>query len=102
MCAALNQLYDILEYVSFKELKADIIHQMSLTIHEYVRVKSHIGDEFFTVMPKVRTDISFKTMIGQYGDMEKTKTFMSKSFSVCSETLTYGKLKMDHLIWLHW
>ncbi len=26
-------------------------------------------------MPKVRTDISFKTMIGQYGDMEKTKTF---------------------------
>ncbi|MDG2198459.1 MAG: hypothetical protein P8O70_16580 [SAR324 cluster bacterium] len=75
MFEALNQLDDILEYVSFKELKADIIHQMSLTIHEYVRVKSHIGEEFFSVMPKVRTDISFKTMIGQYGDMEKSKTF---------------------------
>lgn len=75
MFEALNQLDDILEYVSFKELKADIIHDMSLTIHEYVQVKAHIGEEFFTVMPKVRSDISFKTMIGQYGEMERTKTF---------------------------
>jgi hypothetical protein len=79
---ALNQLDDILAYVSFKELKADIIHDMSRTIKEYVRTKPGIqNDEFFKVCEKVRSDISFKTMVGQYGAMEQSKTFYEqKSF----------------------
>ena len=71
----LNQLDDILEFVNFKELKADIIHDMSRTIQEYMAIKDGIAPEFFTISPKARADISFKTMIGQYGEMEKTRSF---------------------------
>ncbi|MBF0289845.1 MAG: hypothetical protein HQM14_18685 [SAR324 cluster bacterium] len=72
---AMNQLDDLLEYVSFKEPKADIIQNISMTIQEYVQIKSSINPLFFKVSPKVRSDISFKTMIGQFGDMEDTSTF---------------------------
>lgn len=72
---SLNQLDDLLEYVSFKEPKADIIHNMSSSIQEYIRLKKRINPLFFKVSPKVRSDISFKTMIGLFSEMEKTRTF---------------------------
>lgn len=72
---SMNQLDDLLEYVSFKEPKADIIQNLSITIRQYVKLKSGINPLFFKVSPKVRSDISFKTMIGQFGDMETTHTF---------------------------
>ncbi|MEZ7975427.1 MAG: hypothetical protein QMC48_10505 [SAR324 cluster bacterium] len=72
---ALNQLDDILEFSSFKELKADIVHDMSMTIQNYIRLKKGIAPDFFNVSPKVRADISFKTMVGQFGEMERNQSF---------------------------
>ena len=72
---ALNQLDDILEFSSFKELKADIIHDMSLTVQNYMRLKQDISPDFFKVSPRVRSDISFKTMVGQFGEMEHSQSF---------------------------
>jgi len=72
---ALNQLDDLLEYVSFKEPKADILQDMTYTIQEYIHLKSEINPVFFKVSQKIRSDISFKTMIGQFGEMERARIF---------------------------
>ncbi len=81
---ALNQLDDILEFSSFKELKADIIHDMSLTVQNYMRLKQDISPDFFKVSPRVRSDISFKTMVGQFGEMERSQSFYEqKNFMDC-------------------
>ena len=68
---AMNQLDDILEFATFKELKADIIHDISLAMCEYIDLKTQIHLDFFGVTPRARSDISFKTMIGQFSEMEK-------------------------------
>ena len=70
MFESLNQLDDILEFIDFKEVKADIISDMSRTIQNYILLKPEIHRDFFKVSPKVRTDISFKTMVGQFEEME--------------------------------
>ena len=70
MFESLNQLDDILEFIDFKEVKADIISDMSRTIQNYILLKPEIHSDFFKVSPKVRTDISFKTMVGQFEEME--------------------------------
>ncbi len=72
---ALNQFDDILEYVSFKELKADIIFDMSRTIQNYIKLKPYIHPDFFNVTPRIRSDISFKTMVGQFEEMEQSRSF---------------------------
>ena len=72
---SLNQLDDILEYVSFKELKADIINDMGATIRDYMDLKQEFDPRFFEVQQKIKNDISYKTMVGQFGDMEQTRSF---------------------------
>lgn len=72
---SLNQLDDILEYVNFKELKAEIIHYISQTVQEYLKVKHDFDPQFFRVSQKARSDISFKTMVGQFQDMETNQSF---------------------------
>ncbi len=74
MFESLNQLDDILEFIDFKEVKADIISDMSRTIQNYIILKPEIHSDFFKVSPKVRTDISFKTMVGQFEEMERNKS----------------------------
>lgn len=78
MFEAMNQLDDLLAYVSFKEPKADIIQNMSTTVQQYIHLKSSFNPEFFKVSEKIRSDISFKTMIGQFGVMEANKTFFEQ------------------------
>ena len=72
---SLNQLDDILEYVSFKELKADIINDMGETVRDYMEIKQGFDPRFFEVQQRIKNDISYKTMVGQFGDMEKTRSF---------------------------
>ncbi|MGK5093689.1 hypothetical protein WDW89_16970 [Deltaproteobacteria bacterium TL4] len=72
---SLNQLDDLLEYVSFKEPKADIIQDMNYSLQEYIRLKSRMNPNFFKVSPKIRTDISFRTLLGQFKEIERTNTF---------------------------
>ena len=100
---ALNQLDDILEFVSFKELKADIVHDMSVTLQNYIRLKKDIAPGFFKVSPKVRTDISFKTMVGQFGEMERNQSFYEqKCFrllgNVYIRLLEHGEFDLSSMV----
>ncbi|MDX2098105.1 MAG: hypothetical protein SFW36_10045 [Leptolyngbyaceae cyanobacterium bins.59] len=73
--SSLNQLDNLLEYVPLKEAKAEVIQDMATLIQEYVAVKPFINRRFFKVSAKVRSDISFKTMVGQFDEMERSRTF---------------------------
>ena len=100
---ALNQLDDILEFVSFKELKADIVHDMSMTLQNYIKLKKDIAPGFFKVSPKVRTDISFKTMVGQFGEMERNQSFYEqKCFrllgNVYIRLLEHGEFDLSSMV----
>ena len=100
---ALNQLDDILEFSSFKELKADIVHDMSMTLQNYIRLKKNIAPAFFNVTPKVRTDISFKTMVGQFGEMERNQSFYEqKCFrllgNVYIRLLEHGEFDLSSMV----
>ncbi len=75
MFEALNQLDDLLEFVAFKEPKAEIISRISLIIQNYVNVKHQLGDNFFNIRETIQNDVSFRTMKEQFAEMEKTKTF---------------------------
>ncbi|MGK5094805.1 hypothetical protein WDW89_22695 [Deltaproteobacteria bacterium TL4] len=75
MFEALNQLDDLLEYVNFKEPKADIIQDLNRSLIAYIRGKSKINPKFFLISPSIRIDISFKTLVGQFEELERTRTF---------------------------
>lgn len=74
---ALNQLDDLLEYVDFKEPKGDVMERISLSIQGYIRRKETIrkSPEFFRISNKIRPDVSFKTMTGQFEEMREKQTF---------------------------
>lgn len=75
---ALNQLDDLLAYVSFKEPKGDIMNKISLSIQHYIRYKPGFRNyqpRFFKISEKIAPDVSFKTMTAQFDDMEKSQTF---------------------------
>ena len=72
---SLNQLDNLLEYVTFKELKAEIIQDVSLLLREFVCLKPKVNPAFFKVGPVVRSDISFKTMVDQFDGIEHSRTF---------------------------
>ncbi|MBF0278595.1 MAG: hypothetical protein HQM13_12420 [SAR324 cluster bacterium] len=89
MFEAMNQLDDLLAYLTFKEPKADIIQKTSETIQHYIRVKARMNPKFFKVSTKVRSDISFKTMVGQFDAMEEKAIFFEqKCFRLLSNMYT--------------
>jgi len=75
MMEALNQLDDLLEFVSFKEPKAAIIEKIGLTIQMYIGIKKQINPAFFLLSDQSRSDISFKTLTNQFSEIEETHTF---------------------------
>lgn len=126
---SLNQLDDLLEYVTFKEPKGDIMNKISLTIQQYIAIKSDLDiykskreelrtsnknmqerisreenedndielqakleelkkelekyevSPFFLISHRIANDVSFKTMTGQFRDMERNRTlFEQKGF----------------------
>lgn len=72
---SLNQLGNLLEYLTFKEPKAQAIQNISLMIQTYITTKPNINPKFFQVGHTVCSDISFKTLIDQFEDLERSKTF---------------------------
>lgn len=72
---SLNQLENLLEYLTFKEPKAQAIQNISLMIQTYITTKPNINPKFFKVGHTVCSDISFKTLIDQFQDLERSKTF---------------------------
>lgn len=75
MFESLNQLDDLLEYVAFKEPKGDIIHKIGQTVRYYVSKKSQINPAFFRLSERIRNDISFKTMVGQFEEIQHSRIF---------------------------
>jgi uncharacterized membrane protein YhaH (DUF805 family) len=71
----LNQLDNIMYFVSFKELQAQIIINVSALLREYIRVKELFHREFFSLSHQVVTDISFQTLEIQFKEIEETQTF---------------------------
>ena len=94
MFESLNQLDDILEYVSFKELKGDIIYDMGRTMRNYLKIKPYLHPDFFRVTQKVRSDISFKTLVGQYEEMERTRSFYEQK---CFRLMNNNYIKLMEL-----
>ncbi|QUY42961.1 hypothetical protein [Acaryochloris marina] len=72
---SLNQLGNLLEYLTFKEPKAQAIQNISLMIQTFITTKPNINPKFFQVGHTVCSDISFKTLIDQFEDVERSKTF---------------------------
>lgn len=72
---SLNQLENLLEYLTFKEPKAQAIQNISLMIQTYITTKPNINPKFFKVGHTVCSDISFQTLIDQFQDLERSKTF---------------------------
>ncbi len=71
----LNQLDNIMYFVSFKELQAQIIINISALLREYIRIKELFHGEFFALSHQVVTDISFQTLEIQFREIEETQTF---------------------------
>lgn len=71
----LNQLDNILFFVTFKELQAQIIINISSIIREYLKVKELLHPDFFKMSIQVATDISFQTLEVQFKEIEDTQTF---------------------------
>ena len=60
---------------------------MSILIREYVQIKPQINSQFFQIGSSICNDISFKTMIDQFQDMERSQTFYEqKGFRVLGNT----------------
>jgi len=72
---SLNQLGNLLEYLTFREPKAQAIQNISLLIQTYITTKPEINPKFFKVGQTVCSDISFKTLIDQFQDLEQSQTF---------------------------
>jgi hypothetical protein len=94
---ALNQLDNLLEYVSFKEPKGDIINKVSQSIQAYIPIKPTLltySPDFFRISRRIGTDVSFKTMTEQFPDLERTHTFFEqKGFRLLGNA--YQKLIED-------
>jgi hypothetical protein len=79
---SMNQLDNLLDYVAFKEPRAEVIQQISRCVVEYVKLKPSISSDFFNVSNTIRKDISFRTMVNkQFDEIEQDKVFLEeKSF----------------------
>ncbi|WP_299409709.1 hypothetical protein [Acaryochloris sp. IP29b_bin.148] len=95
---SLNQLGNLLEYLTFREPKAQAIQNISLLIQTYITTKPEINPQFFKVGQTVCSDISFKTLIDQFQDLEQSKTFYEqKCFRLLGNIYVHllGDLEFD-------
>jgi hypothetical protein len=75
----INQLDNIFHYVSFKELQAQIIINLSTILRTYVKHKEHIiNPNFFLLTRSVVGDISFQTLEIQFREIEESRTFLEQ------------------------
>ncbi len=71
----INQLQDLLQYVQFKEPKAEIISKFGKSLRFYLERKRLINDRYFKLSYSVQNDISFKTLVEKFATIEKGKIF---------------------------
>ncbi len=71
----INQLHDILQYVRFKEPKADIIHKFGKSLRFYLTRKKSFPHGYFGLGGEIRKDISFRTLAAKFPQVEAEQTF---------------------------
>jgi hypothetical protein len=71
----INQLQDLLQYVQFKEPKAEIINKFGKSLRFYIERKRLFNDRYFKLSYAVQNDISFKTLVDKFSTIEKGKIF---------------------------
>ncbi len=72
---SLNQLENLLEYLSFKEPKLKIIQRLSQLLQIFIQIKPKVDPHFFEVGEAVHADVSFQTMIDQFPTLHHRATF---------------------------
>ncbi|WP_055075800.1 hypothetical protein [Pseudanabaena sp. 'Roaring Creek'] len=86
--ASLNQLDNLLSYVTLKEAQAQIIEQITELVDRYITLKPNINPQFFLIGQEVRTDISFRTTI-EFEDLERSRIFYEqKCFRLLNNAYT--------------
>jgi len=75
---SLNQLDDLLSYISFKETKSDILQLLGLLLRRYIKCKKHFPQEIFQVTETMMEDISFRTMTATLGSNDSYPLFFEK------------------------
>lgn len=86
--ASLNQLDNLLSYVTLKEAQAQIIEQITELVDRYIILKPHINPKFFLMGKEVRTDISFRTTI-EFEELERSRIFYEqKCFRLLNNAYT--------------
>jgi hypothetical protein len=71
----INQLQDLLQYVQFKEPKAEIIDKFGKSLRFYIERKKLFSDRYFKLSYSVQNDISFKTLVEKFSTIERGKIF---------------------------
>lgn len=71
----INQLHDLLQYIEFKEPKADIIHRFGKSLRFYLGQKKKFNVNYFKLTDSVKNDISFRTLGEKYRQIEIEGTF---------------------------
>ena len=72
---SINQLHDLLQYIQFKEPKADIIHRFGTSLRFYLHQKKKFPEFYFNLTHSVKNDISFRTLDDKYQQIENERTF---------------------------
>jgi hypothetical protein len=70
----INQLHDLLQYIQFKEPKADIIHRFGKSLRFYLGQKKRFPPDYFKLTSAVKNDISFRTLGEKYMQIEFDRT----------------------------
>ncbi len=71
----INQLQDLLQYVQFKEPKAEILNKFGKSLRFYIERKRLFNERYFILSYSVQSDISFKTLVDKFQTIEKGKIF---------------------------
>ncbi|MBX2843411.1 MAG: hypothetical protein KTR26_16690 [Flammeovirgaceae bacterium] len=88
----LNQLDELLQFVEFKEPKADIIQKISTSVQSFIAIKEKINPKLFDCGKLIQSDVSFKTMAGHMEELSENRTFYElKGFRLLSNA--YLKLR---------
>lgn len=71
----INQLFDFLQYVRFKEPKADILHKFGKSLRYFLNWKKSYPSSYFELGSGIQADISFRTLTGKFEQVAREKTF---------------------------
>ena len=92
----INQLQDLLQYVQFKEPKAEIIGKFGKSLRFYLERKRKFNDHYFKLSYAAQNDISFKTLADQFSAIERNKIFYEQKV-LNAFTVSYHLLIQESL-----